>query len=214
MRKEIELLLKAQEGKTEFKKDEQRKKLSKIKKQLKTSRMLAVTEALKVYKPFCCFIVSKAQMQRDKIVQKMHSKDLWVGVNGKSHKGLCMHSWLSFQDCIKLHKLTVFPADAAEKQHFYVQQTIKRAQQVMVHQYISRVGVLNDYLAYLPMVYDLSMAVKGTKKSNVLIDEADLARIVLNLVLVTWVNQYNMTYSMLPSPQGPFYWTMRLSSTS
>jgi hypothetical protein len=55
-----------------------------------------------------------------------------------------------------------------------------------------------DYLAYLPMVYVSSMAIEGTKKSNVLFDETDLARIVLNLVPVTWVNQYNMTHSMLP----------------
>ncbi len=60
-------------------------------------------------------------------------------------------------------------------------------------------GVLNDYLAYLPRVYGLSMAVECTKKSNVPFDEPDLARIVLNLVLVTWVNQYNMTHSTLPN---------------
>jgi hypothetical protein len=49
-------------------------------------------------------------------------------------------------------------------------------------------GILSDYLAYLPMVYDSSMAVEGRKKSNVPFNEADLAGIVLNLVLVTWVN--------------------------
>jgi hypothetical protein len=59
-------------------------------------------------------------------------------------------------------------------------------------------GVLNNYLAYLPMVFDSSMAVAGTKKVNVPFDEADLARIVLNLVPSSWVNQYNMTHSMLP----------------
>jgi len=156
-----------------------------------------------VYKLFRCFIIGKVQMQWDKIVHEMHSKDPWVGVNGKSHKGLCMHSWLSFQDCIKLHKLTIFPADTTEKQHFYMQQTIKKPQQFTVHQYMSFMGVLNNYLAYLPMVYDSSMAVEGTKKSNVPFDEADLARIVLNLVLVTWVNQYNMTHSTLPkSPRA------------
>ncbi len=74
-----------------------------------------------------------------------------------------MHSWLSFQDCIELHKLTIFPADAAEKQRFYMQQKIKKPQQVLVHQYMSRMGVF-DYLAYLPMIYDSSMAVEGTKK--------------------------------------------------
>ncbi len=59
-------------------------------------------------------------------------------------------------------------------------------------------GVLNDYLAYLPTVFDLLMAIAGTMKMNVPFDEADLAGIVLNLVPSSWVNQYNMTHSMLP----------------
>jgi hypothetical protein len=59
-------------------------------------------------------------------------------------------------------------------------------------------GVLNDYLAYLPMVFDLLMAVPGTKKMNVPFDEADLSGIVLNLVPSSWVSQYNMTHSTLP----------------
>jgi hypothetical protein len=53
-------------------------------------------------------------------VHKMHSKDSCVGMKGKSHKGLRVLSWLSFQDCLKHHKLTIFPADATEKQYFYM----------------------------------------------------------------------------------------------
>jgi hypothetical protein len=102
---------------------------------------------------------------------------------------------VSFKDCIKLHKLTVFPAGAAEKQGFYMQQTIKKPHQhVTVHQHLSCISVLNDYVAYLPMVYDLSMAVEGTKKSNVPFAKADLA----GWSPVTWVNQYNMTHPTLP----------------
>jgi hypothetical protein len=100
-------------------------------------------------------------------------------------------------DCIELHKLTVFPADAG-KQRYYMQQTIKKPQRVTVRQFVSRMGVLNDYLAYLPTVFDSSMAVAGTKKMNVPFDEADLAGFVLNLVPSSWVNQYNMTHSTLP----------------
>jgi hypothetical protein len=103
-----------------------------------------------------------------------------------------VQSWLSFQDCIKLHKLTIFAT------YFYMPQMIKKPQRVTVRQCMSCMGVLNEYLAYLPMVYDLSMAVEGTKKSNVLFDEADLARIVLNSVPVIWVSQYNMMHSTLP----------------
>jgi hypothetical protein len=76
---------------------------------------------------------------------------------------------------------------------------IKKPQRVTVCQYMSCMGVLNDYLAYLPMVYDYFMAIEGTKKSNMPFDEDDLAGIVLNSVPVTWVNQYNMMHSTLPN---------------
>ncbi len=112
----------------------------------------------------------------------MHTKNPWIGVNGKHNKGIRVKSWISFMDCIELHKLTVFPADAAEKQRYYMQQTIKKPQRVTVRQFVSRMGILNNYLAYLPMVFDSLMAVTGTKKMNVPFDKADLARIMLNLV--------------------------------
>jgi hypothetical protein len=131
-------------------------------------------------------------------VNEMHTKNPWVGLNGKSNKGLRVHSWISFMDCIKLHKLTIFPADVAEKQHYYMQQTINKPQRVTVRQFLSYMGVLNDYLAYLLTVYDSSMAVASTKKMNVPFNEADLAAIVLNLVPSSWVNQYNMMHSTLP----------------
>jgi hypothetical protein len=65
-------------------------------------------------------------------------------------------------------------------------------------------GVLKDYLAYLPMVYDSLMAIADTKKMDVLFNEADLAKIVLNVVPSLWVNQYNMTHSMLPKSPRTF----------
>jgi hypothetical protein len=60
-------------------------------------------------------------------------------------------------------------------------------------------GILNDYLAHLPTVFNSSMAVEGTKKGNVPFDEADLAGIILNSVPVSWLNQNNMTHQTLPS---------------
>ncbi len=186
------------EDETVAKKEARKKKLSNLNKSLKAKKSFAVEQAQKAYELFHCFVVGKAQMQWDRIVNKMHTKNPWIGVNGKSNKGIHVKSWISFMDCIELHKLTIFPADAAEKQHYYMQQTTKKPQPVTVHQFVSRMGVLNDYLAYLPTVFDLSMAVAGTKKMNVPFDEADLARIVLNLVPSSWVNQYNMTHSTLP----------------
>ncbi len=104
-----------------------------------------------------------------------------------------------FLDCIKLHKLTVFPVDATEKQRYYMVQIVKKPQRVTVHQYMACMGVLNDYLAHLPTVFNSSMAVEGTKKGNMAFDEANLAGIILNSVPVSWLNQYNMTHQTLPS---------------
>jgi hypothetical protein len=123
-------------------------------------------------------------------------------MNSKSNKGIHVKSWISFIDCIELHKLTIFPADTAEKQCYYMQQTIKKPQRVTVRQFVSRMGVLNDFLAYLPTVFDSLMAIAGTKKMNVPFNEGDLAGIVLNLVPSSWVNQYNMMHSTLPKNPG------------
>jgi hypothetical protein len=80
---------------------------------------------------------------------------------------------------------------------------VKKPQRVTIRQYMACMGILNDYIAFLPTVYNSSMAVEGTKKGNVPFNEADLARIILNSVPVSWMNQYNMTHSTLPkSPRA------------
>ncbi len=109
-------------------KKQERRKSTISRKTLKAKKDIAIVEAQKAYKLFRCFIVGKAQTQWDRIVNGMHTKNPWIGVNGKSNKGICMKSWILFMDCIELHKLTVFPADTAEKQHYYMQQTIKKPQ--------------------------------------------------------------------------------------
>jgi hypothetical protein len=79
-----------------------------------------------------------------------------------------------------------------------MQQHVRKPQRVTVRAFVSCMGLLNDYLAYLPTVKDSSMAVEDTKKGNILFDEADLAGIVLKAVLTSWVNQYNLTHLTLP----------------
>ncbi len=75
---------------------------------------------------------------------------------------------------------------------------VKVPKRATVHQYMACMGILNDYLTFLPMVFNSSMAIEGTKKGNVPFNEADLAGIVLNSAPVTWMNHYNMTHSTLP----------------
>jgi hypothetical protein len=105
---------------------------------------------------------------------------------------------MSFLDCLELHKLTVFSADAAEKQQFYIQQAVRKPQRSTVRQRISQMGVLNDYVRHLPKLKDSSKAVPTTKKGNIPFGEADLAAIVLSSVLMLWQNQYNLNHSTVP----------------
>jgi hypothetical protein len=102
---------------------------------------------------------------------------------------------MSFLDCLKLHKLTVFSADAAERQSFYIQQAVRKPQRATVRQHIPRMGVLNDYVKHLPTLKDSSKAVLTTKKGSIPFGEADLATIVLLSVPMSWQNQYNLNHS-------------------
>ena len=117
-----------------------------------------------------------------------------------------MRTRASFLDYIELHKLTIFSTDATETQRYYMQQSVKKPQRILVRQYMARLGLLNDYIAHLPSVKDSPAAVQDTKKGNVLFDEADLADIILKSVPPTWLNQYNLTHTTLP-PQGSCFCT-------
>ena len=167
----------------------------------------AKAEFLKaVLKPFDLvrqLLIGEARTQWDKIVKEMFDRDTWTGVNGKTHDGPRLRTWKSLMDCIELHKLTVLPADAAEKQRFYVQQVVRKPQRVTIRQYMSRMGVLNDYIAHLPSIFYSSKAVASTVKGNVIFGDGELASIILASTPQTWQNQYNLTHSTVPeSPRA------------
>ena len=61
---------------------------------------------------------SDTQAQWDCICREMHEHDSWAAVNGQVTKGRGPRTWTSFLDCLELHKLTVFSADAAKRQRF------------------------------------------------------------------------------------------------
>jgi hypothetical protein len=59
-------------------------------------------------------------------------------------------------------------------------------------------GVLNDYVRYLPTLKDSPKDVTMTKKGNIPFGKADLAMIVLASVPMTWQNQHNFNHSTVP----------------
>jgi hypothetical protein len=80
----------------------------------------------KSYKQLRNLLSSNAQSQSDCICREMHERDLWAAVNGQVTKGRHPRTWMSFLDCLELHKLTVFSADAAKRLWFYIQQAMRK----------------------------------------------------------------------------------------
>ncbi len=120
-----------------------------------------------LYKQLRNLLSGDAQSQWDRICHKMHKRDSWAAVNGQVTEGRRPQTWMSFLGCLELHKLTVFSADTAERQRFYIQQAVRKPQRATVQQHISCMGVLNDYVKHLPTLKDSSKAVPTTKKGNI-----------------------------------------------
>jgi hypothetical protein len=74
----------------------------------------------KTYEQLRNLLSGNAQSQWDCVCREMHKRDSWAAVNGQVTKGRCPRAWTSFLDCLELHKLTVFSADAAKRQRFYI----------------------------------------------------------------------------------------------
>jgi hypothetical protein len=143
-------------------------------------------------------LAGEPQTQWDRIVREMHKRDSWAGANGERHDEKRPKGFKAFLDCLELHELTVFTADAAERQRYYIQQGVRKPQRATVRQFISRVEVLSGYLKYLPPLKNSPKAVATTKKGNIPFEEADLASIILAALPLTWQNQYNLTHSTVP----------------
>jgi hypothetical protein len=90
----------------------------------------------KSYKQLRNLLSSDAQSQWDCVCRKMHECDSWAAVNGQVTKGRRPRTWMSFLDCLKLHKLMVFSADAAKKLRFYIQQVVCKPQRATARQHI------------------------------------------------------------------------------
>jgi hypothetical protein len=105
---------------------------------------------------------------------------------------------MSFGDSLELHKLTVFSADTAKRQRFYIQEAVHKPKRPTVRQHISQMGVLNDHVRHLPMLNNSPKAAPTMKKGNIPFGEADLAVIVLASVPMLWQNKYNLNHSTVP----------------
>jgi hypothetical protein len=86
----------------------------------------------KMYEQLRNLLSGNEESQCDRVCCEMHEHDSWAAVNGQVTKGRRPRMWMSFLDCLELHKLMVFSADTAERQQFYIQQVVRKPQRATV----------------------------------------------------------------------------------
>jgi hypothetical protein len=95
----------------------------------------------KTYKLLKNLLSSDPQSQGVLVCCEMHKRDSWAGLNDQMTTERRLHLWTAFRYCLELHKLTVFTADAAKRQWFYIQQAVRKPQRATVHQHILQMEV-------------------------------------------------------------------------
>ncbi len=102
------------------------------------------------YDLFRQLLADEPQVQWDCIVEDVHNKDPWTGLDGVKHIGLHMKTFKSLEDCIMFHNITVFFVDATERQKAYMMGSLKKPRQLTIQNHISCCEVLNGYIGHLP----------------------------------------------------------------
>ncbi len=92
VRREMSPFFNFPEDETVATKEARKKKLNKLNKSLKAKIVIAVELAQKAYKLFRCFVIDEARTQWNRIMNEMHTKNPWIGMNGKSNKGIRVKS--------------------------------------------------------------------------------------------------------------------------
>jgi hypothetical protein len=84
------------------------------------------------------------------VIEKTASNHPYTNIQGASQKGPRGPLRKSFDDCVMVHLLIVFPSNLAEQERYYITNMLKKPQCISMHQFVHRVEQLNSYIAYLP----------------------------------------------------------------
>ncbi len=132
------------------------------------------------YDLFCQLLEDEPQVQLDCIVEDVHNKDPWTGLDGVKHIRLHMKTAKSLEDCIMMGR------------------SLKKPHQLTIQNHMSRCKVHNGYIGHLHMFRDSQLATASTEKGNVPFSKAMLASIVLSTCPTGWRNQYEMNHKTVP----------------
>jgi hypothetical protein len=103
-----------------------------------------------VYELFRKTLKEDPELQWDRIVSDMHTKDPWENLKGAKHDGIRGKSSKSLWECINFHKRTIYSIDAAEQQRLYILCHLKKPAKSSIRAHVTRMETLNKYLEQLP----------------------------------------------------------------
>jgi hypothetical protein len=127
-----------------------------------------------VYELFRKGLKEDPELQWDRIIEDMHTKDPWEDLKGGKHNGLRSKSFASLWECIDFHKLMVYSIDAAERQRFYMLCNLKKPAKSSIRAHVTGMETLNKYLGLLPTIKNSPQAVASTELGNVPFNETSM----------------------------------------
>ncbi len=122
-----------------------------VEKELTAAKVVNSTVVWLAYDLFHKLTKDDPEIQWDRILVDMHSKNPWLDIKGVKHHGLHEKSYQSLIDCTEQHKLT-FACDAAERLKYYMMCSIKKPVRSTGRQHVCRMETLNNYLGMLPTI--------------------------------------------------------------
>jgi hypothetical protein len=133
----------------------------------------------------------------EKIVKQKVDVSGWTDLHGRKHNKKRGKTYKHFLECTVFHLQTVFDEDAAERQQIYISSHVKKPQRVTVRAFFTRVEQLNNYVKYLPSIYNSPKATESTQLA-IPYTEAQLAVQLLRMCPVHWQNQYDLNQNTIP----------------
>jgi hypothetical protein len=133
----------------------------------------------------------------EKIVEQKVDISGWTDLRGRKHTKKRGKTYKHFLECTVFHLQTVFDEDATECQQIYISSQLKKPQRVSVRAFFTRVEQLNNYVKYLPSIYNSPKATESTQLA-VPYTEGQLAVQLLCMCPVHWQNQYDLNQNTIP----------------
>jgi hypothetical protein len=159
---------------------------------------LAVTMAgMTPFELYRNLLSDEARQPWEKIIKAQVTHAPWEDIKGITHMETPTKTWDSFNECLMFHLLQVFRHDTGEALKYYITNTLKKPNRVLICQFFVWVEQLNSYLETFPCLFNSPMANQATKKVLPL-DDAGLATHLLCMCLAKWQTQYDLTENTTP----------------